>query len=603
MKTKRKNTSDPVTDWARAVTAGSVVAGPHIRAACSRHLRDLETGRERGLTWDLAAVVRAIGFFPDVLRLAGGQFEGVPFELHASQKFKVGSLFGWKRADGTRRFRRAYIEEGKGNGKSPLAAGIGMYCLLADKEERAEVYAAASMKSQAMVLFRDAVAMWQQSAALAERLTPSGGNPIWNLSDLRTGSFFRPISSDEGHSGPRPSCALCDEVHEHKNGHMIEMLERGFKFRRQPLLIMTTNSGSDRNSVCWAEHEHAIKVAAGEVQDDATFSFVCGLDAGDDPLEDPSCWPKANPLLGVTITAEYLRGVVAQAKMLPGRLNEILRLHFCVWTDSEQAWMARPTLEAVLHDFDPAEHTGERIFVGLDLSATQDLTAAGFCVETGKDNQGRATFDAWVEAWTPEATMRERSLRDKTPYDLWAAQGFLNTTPGKVVGFDFVAARIADLAGIYDIRALAYDSYGFKRHFEPALDALGLTIPIVEHPQGGKRKGAESGLWMPGSKLTLETLILEKRIRLRTSPVLISAMMGAATENDPFGNFWFSKRKATIRIDPLIALAMAVGAATASDTEVSIFDRPELWGEDFARPHRNRRTFIASSRWLMTTTE
>jgi len=130
--------------------AGMVVAGPHVRAACARHLRDLEQGMGRGLRWDREAVSRAIRFFAEGLCLAGGQFEGRPFVLHPSQAFIVGSIFGWKRPDGTRRFRRAYIEQGKGSGKSPLAAGVGMYCLLADGEPRAEVYAAASMKSQAM---------------------------------------------------------------------------------------------------------------------------------------------------------------------------------------------------------------------------------------------------------------------------------------------------------------------------------------------------------------------------------------------------------------------------------------------------------------------
>src|SRR5262249_38759863 len=154
----------------------------------------------------------------------------------------------------------------------------------------------------------------------------------------------------------RPHFALCDEVHEHPDRSVMEILERGFKFRRQPLLLMITNSGSDRSSVCWEEHEHAVRVAAGtrtpdgefayvgEAIDDTTFSYVCALDPGDDPLEDESCWPKANPLLGVTITEEYLRDVVRQAKALPGRLNGILRLHFCVWTDAEEAWMSRAAL-------------------------------------------------------------------------------------------------------------------------------------------------------------------------------------------------------------------------------------------------------------------
>src|SRR5580693_9284999 len=181
-KTQRKSTSaDPVTAYARRVVSGKVVAGPHVRNSCRRHLDDLKAGKRRGLHWDLEAAQWVIGFFHEVLRLNGGQFEGKPFILHESQAFVVGSLFGWKRRDGTRRFRRGYFEGAKGCGKSPLLAGIGLYCMLADDELRAEVYAAASKRDQAMVLFRDAVAMTDQSPGLAHRLQKSGGNPVWNL--------------------------------------------------------------------------------------------------------------------------------------------------------------------------------------------------------------------------------------------------------------------------------------------------------------------------------------------------------------------------------------------------------------------------------------
>lgn len=617
-KTPRKPSSpdDPVTAWAKAVVAGEIVQGPHIRNAARRHLLDLTEGPKRGLTWDVAAAKRAIEFFSVVLRLNGGQFEGKPFALHPSQAFRVGSVFGWKRADGTRRFRRFYDEEGKGNGKSPMLAGIGLYCLEADAEPRAEVYAAGSKRDQAMVLFRDAVAMVEQSPALNARLTKSGANPVWNLANIKTGSFFRPISSDDGQSGPRPSAALCDEVHEHRDSRTIELLERGFKFRRQPLLCMATNSGSDRNSVCWQEHEHAVRVAAGtrtpdadftfvgEVVDDETFAFVCALDLDDDPLEDPSCWVKANPLMGVTVTEDYLAGVVRQAKAIPGRLNNILRLHFCQWTDAEEAWMSRPALEAVLADFDPAEHEGADVWLGADLSGTQDLTAVAAVVQTGtvdlKRDDGTIaalpTYDAWVEAWTPRDTMAERALRDQAPYDVWAEQGWLHAEGGKTIRMDFVAARIAEIAAAYRVRLLAYDRYAYRR-LEDELDAIGVTVPQAEHPQGGRRRakppeevveeakanGEEppQGLWMPGSLLDLENLILERRIRIRRSPVVISAIMSAAIERDPFDNRWFSKRRAVNRIDPLVALAMAVGAATGGATttteSVSIFDRPELW--------------------------
>ena len=535
-----------------------------------------------------------------MLRLNGGQFEGLPFELQPSQMFKTGSIFGWMRADGTRRFRRAYIEEGKGGGKSPWAAGTGMFCLLADNEPRAEIYAAASKKDQAQVLFRDAVAMYEQSPDLLERLHKSGITPVWNLGDPQTGSFFRPISSEDGQSGPRPSCALLDELHEHRDGRMVEMLERGFKWRRQPLIVMITNSGSDRNSVCWEEHQHAVRVAActmtpdedftfvGEPIDDQTFAFVCALDRGDDPFEDPNCWIKTNPLLGVTVQTPYLAEVVKQAKQIPGKQNNILRLHFCVWTDADAAWMSRPALEACLGEFDPAEHYGKRCYLGLDLSATRDLTALAFMVQTGWMTVERQspngltrvvrapTFDAWIEAWTPADTLAARASADQAPYEAWVQQGWLNSTPGSLVRYDVLAARVAEASNEYQIVALAYDSYAFHKLFVPELDQAGCTVPMVEHPQGGKRRAAESGLWMPGSVSILEALILEKRIRILRSPVAISAIMSGTIEEDAFNNRWFSKRKATNRIDALVALTMCAGAAGEGIDGGSAYEKKEL---------------------------
>jgi phage terminase large subunit-like protein len=322
----------------------------------------------------------------------------------------------------------------------------------------------------------------------------------------------------------------------------------------------------------------------GEPLDDTTFSYVCALDPGDDPLEDPTCWPKANPLLGVTITEEYLSDVVRQAKALPGKLNGILRLHFCTWTDSDEAWMSRAALESVLDDFDPAEHIGRPMYAGLDLSATRDLTASAYVVETGYTDVTRPdgtvatlpTYDAWVDAWTPADTLTQRALSDDAPYDVWVEQGWLISVPGPIVRYDYVAAHLAGMiAEGYDIQALAYDSYAFQRLFLPELDAAGVTVPVVSHPQGGKRKSAGSDLWMPGSKRTLESLILEGRIRLRRSPVLISAMMSAAIEPDPLDNTSFSKQRAVNRIDALIALTMAVGLATSGDVMdgPSIYDR------------------------------
>lgn len=610
-----KYPTGPVDAYAEAVIKGEIVAGPHVRNSCRRHRDDRLNGHKRGIHWDQDAADRVFRFFESVLKLNGGQFEGRPFLLHPSQKFIVGSIFGWKRveSDGAllRRFRRCYIEQGKGNGKSPLAGGIGHYGMIADGEAAAEIYAAAANKDQAFVLFRDAVAMYEQSPKLKEKLTPSGGNPIWNLSYLKKRSFFRPISREGAHSGPRPYMALCDEIHEHPDGKVLEMLERGFKFRRSPLLFMITNSGSDRNTICWDEHQHAVKVAAGtatpdedftyvgEVIDDSTFSYVCALDRDDDPFTDPTCWQKANPLFGVTLKHDYLAGVVAQARDIPSKRNGILRLHFCVWTEADTSWIPRPILEKVLADFDPyRKGAGPIKAAGLDLSGTKDLTSQAFVRETGTKSVRRAdgeladlpTFDLWVESWTPAETMDERSKVDHVPYRLWAEsfhkdedgndtdQPYLRAVEGKRVRYDHVAAHTARVNSEFGISELAYDKYAYEK-FADELDAYGVGLQTVAHPQGGQRRAKPSpekveaakangqeppqGLWMPGSVSEFEALILEERIRIRRSPVTLTALMGVAMETDPLlGNQWFSKKKSTVRIDPAVASAMAIGAAT-----------------------------------------
>jgi phage terminase large subunit-like protein len=288
-KTKKTKASP---DRTKGLCGGGARRRHRCRAACSERLPAAHRGSEAaGHRVRSGAAERAFGFFESKLRLGEGQFEDKPFQLAAAQAFIIGSIFGWKRPDGTRRFRRAYVEQGKGNGKSPLAGGIGLYGLTFDDEAGAEIYSAGATKDQAGILFRDAVKMVGKSPSLERRLKMSGGpGREFNIAYLKNSSFFRPVSREtkKTGSGPRPHFALVDELHEHADAGIIEILERGFKFRRQPLLLMITNSGSDRNSVCWTEHEHAVRVAAGnldakdddahylgEVLDDTSFSYVC----------------------------------------------------------------------------------------------------------------------------------------------------------------------------------------------------------------------------------------------------------------------------------------------------------------------------------------
>lgn len=475
---------DPATQYAMDVTSGKELAGPDIRNSCQRHLNDLKSCHARGLHWDVEAAQRSIDYFAKVLKLNGGDFEGEPFVLLPWQCFIVGSIYGWKKASGFRRFRMVYVESGKGSGKSPLSAGIGLYCLTADKEPRAEVYAAATKKDQAMVLFRDAVAMVDQSPALSARIQKSGGaGKEWNLAFLQAGSFFRPISSDDGQSGPRPHCALIDEVHEHKSNQVVEMMRAGTKGRRQALIFMITNSGHDKTSVCYDYHEYGRKVSAGSIEDDSFFAFICSLDEGDDPFKDESCWKKANPSLGHTFEESYLREQVTQARGMPSKESIVRRLNFCQWVDAANPWMSSDVWMGCEESFDPDELEGEECYGGLDLSGSRDLTALALFFPKQRK--------LLVEFWTPKDTLLERAKTDRVPYDAWERDGHIHTTPGKAVKYGFVAQRIADLTQKFDIKAIAFDQYRIK-YLEPELEEASVSVPLIPHGQGYYKAKDES---------------------------------------------------------------------------------------------------------------
>lgn len=572
-----KKHDDPATLYARDVVARRIIAGPHVRDACARHLRDLDQAPKRGLKWKPEAAAWVYEYFAQVLRLNGGEFEGAPFLLEGWQLFVVGSLMGWRDADGYRRFRVAYIETGKGSGKSPLVAGVGLYGLTADGEARAEVYAAAVKQDQAKVLFRDAIAMVQQSPALFERLAISGGQDPHNIAHEASGSFFRPISSEErgrGQSGPRPHIALLDEVHEHPTNAMVEFLRAGTKSRRQALILMITNSGANRRSPCFEYHEYAAKVCRGDVDDDGFFGYVCALDEDDDPFTDEACWVKANPSLPVVPGYKYLREQVREAKGLPSKESIVRRLNFCQWVDAENPLFARDVWLAVLHDLSLDAYATRRCWAAIDLSGKADLTAMAIAFEAPD-----GALDVFVEYWTPRDTLDERESRDRAPYARWVREGFLVATAGKSVDYAWVARRISDINHQFELQALAFDRYRIE-DLEREMDDAGL-----EHRRPDEKHGVGLLMLPHGQGMKdmapaideLEERVLNGRIRIHRNPVTTMCASNAVVDSDPAGNRKFNKAKATGRIDGMVAIAMVVRIATMQpDEPTNIYDEVEL---------------------------
>lgn len=559
-KTDLPNSSDdPATAYAQAVVDGSRIAGPHVRDQCARHLNDLKEGHKRGLVWDVESANRAMRFFSNVLKLNGGNFEGVAFQLLPWQQFVVGSIFGWKGADGYRRFRVVYVETAKGSGKSPLAAGIGMVGLVADGENRAEIYAAATKKDQAMILFRDAVAMYDQSPELSKRLSKSGtGEKAWNLAYLNTGSFFRPISSDDGQSGPRPHIALVDEYHEHKTATVLDMMRAGTKSRRQALIFIITNAGSGRNTPCWSQHEYGVKVASGELVNDAVFPYICALDETDDPFESEDCWPKANPSLQDADLPgyKYIREQVTEAKGMPSKEAIVRRLNFCQWTDAESPWISYEVWKGAEQEYDIEELRGRRAVAGLDLSSTTDLTGMVFLVEPIAEGE---PWRLVPYAWLPDVDLQRKADTDRVPYVQWKAEGLLQTTPGRAISKRVILQKLSGMCEFFDVIACAYDRWRIEDLISMAADD-GISLPpMIPFGQGYKD--------MSPALEEFERMLLNNEIAHPGHKILTMCAGNAVTDEDGAGNRKLDKQKATGRIDLMIASVMAVGVMSQEKQE------------------------------------
>ncbi|XGB17285.1 terminase large subunit [Comamonas thiooxydans] len=583
-RTPQTNTSSKcrVAKFARRVLQGRIIAGPIVRAACKRHLHDLKHGPSRGLVWKQDAADRAIGFFEDVLKLNGGEFEGKPFVLAPWQSFIVGSLFGWYTEDGFRRFRVVYIETGKGSGKSPLVAGIGLYGLVADKEQRAEVYAAATKKDQAQILFRDAVAMVNQSPALASRLVQSGRDEkVWNLFYAETNSFFKTISADEGQSGPRPHIGLIDEVHEHKTATVIDMMIAGMKSRRRAMVIMITNSGSDKNTPCGQYHEYCADVCTGKLQDDRFFGFLCSLDKDDDPIKDERCWPKVNPSLRFRLAGQregipgytYLRSQVTSARGLPAKLAKVLRLNFCVWTQAESPWIDWEIWSKALERVPIRLLLNRRAVAGLDLSSTTDLTAFVLLFyPTEADPYWRLMPYFWI----PDHDLDEREKRDRVPYRQWIQEGWLETTPGRAVSRLFVLRRLSKICEAFAVEKIAYDRWRIEDLIQLMAEHE-ITLPPLEgFGQGYQSFGPAVDeferrlLGAPlESDISAEEQEVIEQLRHDGNPVLTWNAANAVVTHDPANNRKVDKVKSTGRIDGIVGSIMAVGISGKANKHMS----------------------------------
>jgi len=570
---------DPATDYAKAVVAGKIVAGRPVRLACRRHLADLIHGRERGLVWDLQEANRVIALIGEMPLP-----DGSPFVVQPSQAFIIGSVFGWRLADGGRRFRTAYVEEGKGNGKTPLAGRIGIVGIVGDGRHAAEVYTAGVTRDQAQYLWNDGRLVAESSADL-RALIDIGA---FNLSCPSTHSYMRPVSSEaRSLDQKRVHMALVDEIHEHRTGDVVEKMRAGTKGDDTALIFEITNSGYDRHSICWQHHDYSIKVLSGAIVNDSWFAYVASLDACDachaegawqprdgcrdcDDWTDEAVWEKPNPLLGITITRRYLREQVQEALDMPPKAALVKRLNFCIWTDASVGAIEMERWDAGGED--PQIKPNDDLFGGLDLATTTDL-AALLLMREAEDGY----LDILPFFWCPKDSIALRSRRDHVPYEEWVREGWLIATEGNVIDYATIRRRVtgfyiedglikhdgASLADTYHLRELGYDPWNATQLVTQLTDD-GATMVAVH--QGFAMLSAPTKDWL--------ARIASGRVRHGGHPILRWMASNLVVTQDAQGNLKPDKDKSTERIDGqaagIIGLARLNAHAEIADTEPAV---------------------------------
>jgi phage terminase large subunit-like protein len=576
--------SDPTTDWARRVVSGEIVSGELATHAAERHLRDLKDAPARGLYWAPEIAKHRMGFFPAVLPITAGTMAGRPFDLLPWHVFTVGSLFGWRKASGRMRFRSGWLETGKGQAKSPLMAGIGLlmagYCDI----PRAEIYSIGQDRATANVLFRDAVAMCRTNIpgteygdtetleSCGDVIVRGTGDNAWKLEWPSSGGKFQSLANGEAISGPRPTAVLADEIHEFKTNHSIEVWRQAIaKMPGDAIMLLGTNTPASTQIVGTDYSEFYQKVAMGEILDDESFAFIARVDKADREtvFENEAVWSKALPALGVTFPIENIRGQVNTAKQLLSTALSVKRLYFGIPTGAVEFWIAEEAWQAVQGDVAESEMTGAKCWLSLDLSKKNDLTAISACW----DVEDRLYVKSWY--WTTRDGISDRSRADATPYDQWADAGHIEAVPGAVIDKTYVASEVQRLCAENDVEFMACDMAQIA-DFLAACEMIGFPVwryegpdkpegnglKLVPHAQGKLVRFEDKQLTMPRSIERLEDRILNKTITIARSPVTYACAANAMMDSDAQGNRCFDKKRSRGRIDGMVTIAMAVGAAT-----------------------------------------
>lgn len=554
-----------VWNYANDVLDGNIIACKKHKQAVHRFFRDIDKVEEENYPYYFDA--NALEDFYNWARMFNhieGAIANQPIELTDFQLFLIANIFGWKhKSKHTRRFKRVYIQLARKNAKSQLQALIASYVAFLS-EEKEQVFIAGVTKEQSKIVYQQILDQLNNCSFLKNRYKTSYGV----VTHKRSGSIIQPLSKEARKSGDGkfPSLAIIDEYHAHETSEIYDVMLSGMVGRKEPLMVGITTAGLDLNVPCYTEYKYVSDVLNTEsvIENDEYFIMICELDENDD-IKDERNWIKANPIVATYEAGmEDLRSRLKVALDVPEKMTEFLTKHMNVWVQRKQGgYMDLAKWNACGTNVMP-NLKGKTVYIGIDLSATLDLTSVAFLIPVGDGK-----FAVLGHSFIPEETMKVKMRTDKVPYDSWERQGWLTATEGDVVDYKFVQKYIEDKVKEYgwEVKAVYYDDWNASQFSNEMQDAGYVTVKVI---QGMKTLA-------PATK-DFRELVYQGRILHDNNPVINWAMGNAMTKIDHNLNFMLDKSKSSQRIDPVAAIMTAHAHARFC---YQIGDANEMLTDDF----------------------
>ncbi|WP_251205364.1 terminase large subunit [Acetatifactor aquisgranensis] len=486
-------------------------------------------------------------FAENYCRLSKGAGAGKPVRLELWEKAHLAAIFGFIDINGNRMCREAVLIVGKKNGKSLLASIVGLYMLLGDGEPGPEVYAVATKKDQAKIIWTESKRMVRKSKALIKRVKPL----VAELSsELFNDGTFKPLASDSDTlDGLNIHCGLMDEIHQWKDGRKLyDIIADGVTAREQPLIYITSTAGTVREDIYDQKYEEAERVINGLFDDNGYkdihfFPFIYELDSRKE-WPDPKCWKKANPGLGTIKKLEALAEKVRKAMENPSLVKNLVCKEFNIRETSTEAWL---TFEQIDNQelFDIGSLKPRYGIGGCDLSSTTDLTCATviFMVPGDENIYVKQMY------WIPEDLLEARVREDKIPYDIWRDKGLLRTCPGNRMHYKYVVdwyREVQDQDDIYLFKC-GVDGWSATYFVEEMRNVFGTSV--IDLVFQGKKT-------LSGPMKSLGADLTKKKIVYNNNPILKWCLCNTTVDVDRNDNIQPAKGKqgATRRIDGMASL-------------------------------------------------